>query len=80
MCSLYMTKDSFYTEARSDRVPKSYVPLSDGYFGAISMSGAGGGSGAAAAAGAGSAKSGTPLPASSRAACACSAAFPPTGF
>ena len=79
MCSLYMTKDSFYTTARSDRVPKSYVPLSDGYFGAISMSGAGGGSGAAAA-GAGSASSGTPLPASSRAACACSAAFPPTGF
>ena len=79
MCSLYMTKDSFYTTARSDRVPKSYVPLSDGYFGAISMSGAGGGSGAAAA-GAGSASSRTPLPASSRAACACSAAFPPTGF
>ena len=79
MCSLYMTKDSFYTTARSDRVPKSYVPLSDGYFGAISMRGAGGGSGAAAA-GAGSASSRTPLPASSRAACACSAAFPPTGF
>ena len=79
MCSLYMTKDSFYTTARSDRVPKSYVPLSDGYFGAISMSGAGGGSGVAAA-GAGSASSRTPLPASSRAACACSAAFPPTGF